>query len=159
MDFAYLVNILLKRKWLLLTVILASSVATWFFVGQLPPVYKAKSIVSTGIIDYKGVFQKDNPFIQKFQIESSFSGLIEKMKSRSSLKLVTDELLRHDMTAAKPFRVPKGEKLGLSQADFDSFAQKLKVSNVDTTALATHNQDVLFNNRIAEAYQYDYETV
>jgi hypothetical protein len=55
MDFGYLLNILLRRKWLLLSVVLFSSIATWFFIGSLPDVYKAQAVISTGIIDYKGV--------------------------------------------------------------------------------------------------------
>jgi uncharacterized protein involved in exopolysaccharide biosynthesis/Mrp family chromosome partitioning ATPase len=163
MDFAYLVNILLKRKWLLLSVVLLASVATWFLVGKLPPTYKAKAVISTGIIDYKGVsIQRDNPFIQKFQIESAFNGLIEKMKSRNSIKLLSDKLLLHDLGAdginSKPFRVPDNEDSEFSASDFENYAQTLKTHTPDSSVKATFNE-VQTNNRIAEAFQYDYESL
>jgi Mrp family chromosome partitioning ATPase/uncharacterized protein involved in exopolysaccharide biosynthesis len=163
MDFSYLFTILLRRKWLLLSVVLISSVATWFFVGQLPPIFKAKAIISTGIIDYKGVsLQKDNPFIQQFQIESSFNGLTEKMKSRRSIKMLTERLLAHDVLAdgimVKPFRTPEEEQDGISQKEIDNLALKLKTNNTDTSVNEKPHLEVA-DNRLAEAYGYDYESI
>ncbi|MEK7256705.1 MAG: Wzz/FepE/Etk N-terminal domain-containing protein, partial [Bacteroidota bacterium] len=160
MDFSYLANILLRRKWLLLSVVLVSSIATWFLVGKLPPVYKAKTVISTGIIDYKGVsLQKDNPFIQQFQIESSFNGLIEKMKSRSSVKTLTDKLLQHDLDPVnQPFRLPDAEEAGLTQSEFDNLALTLKTSNPDTGSLAQPPVET-YSNKLPEAYEYDYESL
>ncbi|MCB0517404.1 MAG: hypothetical protein H6577_23805 [Lewinellaceae bacterium] len=163
MDFAYLINILLRRKWLLLSVVLFSSIATWFFIGRLKPVFKAKAIISTGIIDYKGVsLQKDNPFIQKFQIESSFNGLTEKMKSRRSIKMLTERLLAHDVLAdgimVKPFRVPDTDEGSLSQSEIDHLAQKLKTNNTDT-AINEKPHLERADNKLAEAYGYDYESI
>ena len=163
MDFAYLINILLRRKWLLLAVILLSAVATWMLVGKLPPVYKSKIIIETGIVADKGVFslQKDNPFIQKFQIESSFNGLIERMKSRSTLKLLSDKLLLHDLQAdgvqEKPFRVPKEEDLGMSKTELDNFVMKLKTNLTDS--VFNQKPVEISNTRLAEAYEYDYESL
>jgi uncharacterized protein involved in exopolysaccharide biosynthesis len=153
----------LRRKWLLLSVVLISSVATWFFVGQLPPIFKAKAIISTGIIDYKGVsLQKDNPFIQQFQIESSFNGLTEKMKSRRSIKMLTERLLAHDVLAdgimVKPFRTPEEEQDGISQKEIDNLALKLKTNNTDTSVNEKPHLEVA-DNRLAEAYGYDYESI
>ncbi len=163
MDLGYLVNILLKRKWLLLSVILLASTATWFFIGKLPSAYKSKAVISTGIIDYKGVsLQLDNPFIQQFQIESSFNSLIEKMKSRTSVRLLTDTLLRHDLLVAKtgerPFREPEAEEIGLSVDELNSVVMKLKANFTDTVMNEKpHTQ--LSNNKLAEAYGYDYDAL
>ncbi|MBI5917420.1 MAG: hypothetical protein HY842_18790 [Bacteroidetes bacterium] len=163
MDLGYLLNILLKRKWLLLSVILLASVATWFFIGKLPSAYKSKAVISTGIIDYKGIsLQTENPFIQQFQIESSFNSLIEKMKSRTSVKLLTDKLLLHDLQAGNakelPFRQPDAEELGLSEAEVSNIVMKLK-ANFNDSVLNAKPQTELPNNRLAEAYGYDYETL
>ncbi len=165
MDFSYLINILLKRKWLLLSVVLVSAASTWFLIGKLPPAFKSKAIISTGIIDYKGPnLQKDNPFIQKFQIESSFNGLIEKMKSRNTIKLLTDRLLQHDLSGSDskeaPFREPDTEKSGLTQEELDNFAVRLRTSNLQTdSSLHEKPQPEQYSFRIAEAYGYDYETL
>lgn len=159
-----MLNILLKRKWLLLSVVLLSSLATWFFIGQLPDTYKAESVISTGIIDYKGVsLQRDNPFIQKFQIESSFSGLMEKMKSRRQIKAITDTLLAHDLLAdgvkVKPFRIPDQEDIELSQNEIDNMVLKLKTNYTDSSVLDAKPVPARSGARLAEAYGYDYESL
>jgi len=120
-------------------------------------------VISTGIIDYKGVsLQLDNPFIQQFQIESSFNSLIEKMKSRTSVRLLTDTLLRHDLLVAKtgerPFREPEAEEIGLSEDELNSVVMKLKANFTDTVMNEKpHTQ--LSNNKLAEAYGYDYDAL
>ncbi len=165
MDLGYLINILLRRKWLLLTVIILASTATWFFVGTLDDTYKSKAVISTGIIDYKGVsLQQDNPFIQQFQIESSFNSLIEKMKNRRSIKLLTDKLVLHDwdyekgQPSADHFRTPLLEDVGLSDSQVNNIVKKLKASYTDTLLntkpLAEHS-----GTQLAEAYGYDYEAI
>ena len=163
MDIGYLINILLRRKWLLLTVVLVTAVATWNLITRLPYVYKSKAIISTGIIDYKGVsLQKDNPFIQKFQIESSFNGLMEKMKSRNSIKLLTEKLLIHDLQLAepveKPFRTPDPKKLRLSEHDMDDLVLKLKTSLTDSASVKRPTLEIT-NDKLAAAFGYDYETL
>jgi len=158
MDLSYLLNILWRRKWLLLCVIFLATGTTWFIVGSLPPVYKAKSVVSTGIIDYKGrTLEKDNPYIQQFQIESSFNGLVELMKSRKSINLLTGALLAHDLSTDRPFRIPKGGKYATLKTEIDEYTQKLQTSLSDssTSLMGSHEPP---SQKIAEAFQYDYES-
>lgn len=148
----------------MLTVMLLSSIATWLFVGKLPDVYKSKAVLSTGIIEYKGPnLQKDNPFIQKFQIESSFSGLIEKMKSRKSMKKLTDKLLLHDLSEeggkSRPFRVPEGDEIAMTQTELDTFVQKLKTNYKDSLLNEKPQLATALDNRLAKIYGYDHETL
>ncbi|MBI1223722.1 MAG: hypothetical protein GC192_00680 [Bacteroidetes bacterium] len=163
MDLGYLINILLKRKWLLLSVILISSISTFILIGRLPYAYKSKAVISTGIIDYKGVsLQLDNPFIQQFQIESSFNSLIEKMKSRTSIKLLTDTLLIHDLEAeksgGKPFRPADFAKVEMTEAERNNAVMKLKASFTDSL-LNTKPSPEHFNNLLAKSYGYDFESI
>ncbi len=164
MDLGYLINILLRRKWLLLSVMLVSSIATFFFIDRLPETFKAKAVVSTGIIDYKGVsLQLDNPFIQQFQIESSFNSLVEKMKSRNSIKLLTDTLLIRDLQErmkgdlGKPFRTPKEGEYDMSDSALGNVVMKLKASYTDS--LLNIRPLPSINNQLAEAYGYDFESL
>ena len=161
MDLNYLLNILLRRKWLLLSVVLISTVATYFLIGQLPDTYKAESVIETGIINYKGPsLARDNGFIQQFQIDSDFSGLIEKMKSRTVIKKLTEALLAHDLLAdgmtEKPFRVP--ENMELTQTELDDIVLKLK-ANFNDSILNEKPEPFRSDSRLAEAYGYDYENL
>ncbi len=163
MDLSYLLNILLRRKWLLVAVSIVAAAATWFFLGKLPDTFKAESVLATGIIDYKGVsLQRDNFYIQQFQIESSFSGLIEKMTSRGHIKTLTEKLLIHDVLAKdareKPFRKPDRGNDELSQSEMDDFVMKLKTNLTDSSTNAKPSFPQ-FEPKLAEAYGYDYESI
>jgi polysaccharide biosynthesis transport protein len=159
MDLSYLLNILWRRKWLLFAVVLLAATATWFIVGSLPPVYKAKSVISTGIIEYKGrTLEKDNPYIQQFQIESSFNGLVELMKSRSSINLLTGALLAHDMSTGRPFRIPKGDEYAKLKTEIDEYPQKLQASPSDSSGSRETNQK-LPSQKVAAVFHYDFESL
>ena len=162
MDLNFLLNILLKRKWLILSVILVSSIATWFLIGQLPETYKSKSVVETGIITYKGpTLQKDPTFIQQFQIESKFSGLIEMMRSRSVIKAVTNDLLSHDLLVEgteQPFRIPDQEELELSPDEVDNIVMKLK-TNLEDSVGSEEAVSTKSDAKLAKAYGYDFESL
>lgn len=159
MDLNYLLNILLKRKWLILSVILVSSIATWFLIGQLPDTYKADSVLETGITTYKGVtLQRDNSFIQQFQIEGKFSNLMERMRSRTVVRSMTKTLLEHDLLAEKPFRVLDGEKLEMTQNELDDLVMKLKMNYEDSVENENIGQ-FKYNAKLAEAYGYDHEAL
>ncbi|MEO1260081.1 MAG: hypothetical protein AAFZ15_14905 [Bacteroidota bacterium] len=161
MDLNYLLNILLRRKWLLLSVVFISTVATYYLIGQLPDTYKAESVIETGIINYQGPsLARDNGFIQQFQIDSDFSGLIEKMKSRTVIKKLTEALLAHDLLAdglsEKPFRIP--EDMELTQTELDDIVLKLK-ANFNDSILSERPEPFRSDSRLAEAYGYDYESL
>lgn len=144
---------------MLLSVVLLAAVTTWFVVGSLTPVYKAKSVISTGIIDYKGrTLEKDNPYIQQFQVESSFSGLMELMKSRNSINLLTEALLAHDLSTDRPFRIPQGEKYSALKPAIDGYALKLQPGNSDNTG-SPHLFAGPPSQKIAEVFHYDYESL
>src|SRR5690606_19306392 len=128
-----------------------------------PDTYKAESVIETGIINYKGAtLSRDNPFIQKYQIESAFSGLMEKMKSRNIIKVLTDELLAHDLLAdgiiEKPFRAPDAEDIQLSQNELQDIVLKLK-TNLNDSSLNSKPEHFKPDPRLAEAYRYDYESL
>ena len=163
MDLLYLFNILWRKRWLMVLVTVLTAATTWTFLGSQAETYKARAVISTGIIEYKGLtLQKEGAFVQQFQIESSFNNLIERMKSRRSLNVLTQRLLEHDLGVGEhsepPFRRPDSGKLPLHQSEIDSFVQKLKTNLSDSIHEAGSNQPPP-SQRLAEAFGYDYETL
>ncbi|GIV31581.1 MAG: hypothetical protein KatS3mg029_0932 [Saprospiraceae bacterium] len=163
MDLWYLFNILWRKRWLLVFVTLTAMLSTWVFVGYRAQTYKARALVSTGIIEYKGLtLQKEGTFVQQFQIESSFNNLIERMKSRTSINQLTRRLLEHDLLHANekdpPFRQPKSDNPFFLQNDLDSFVLKLR-TNISDSVPASLSADPPPSQRLAEAFGYDYESL
>lgn len=163
MDLWYLFNILWRKRWLIVFVTTLTAAATWIFLGFKDESYKARAVISTGIIEYKGLtLQKEGAFVQQFQIESSFNNLIERMKSRTSLNLLTQRLLEHDLgisnDGTKPFRQPDPEAFPFQQNQIDSIVQALKTTLSDSIQNTATNQPPP-SQRLAEAFGYDYESL
>lgn len=158
MDFAYFLNILLRRKWLILFTLVLASLAAWFFVGKLPPTYKSSATISAGIFEFKGLtLPKSNAFIQQYEIDARFNQLIKDMTSRKSIRRVTDALVKHDFRRKNPFRLPDEEILGLSNSQLDDMALVLQTNFKDSI---NNNRNFEKNNKLlSEAFGYDYKNL
>ena len=165
MDLQYFMHVLWKRKWLLLVVGLVAAVATFFLVGLTPYKFKSRAVIETNFLNNARLnVLGDNPFIQAYQAESMFSEVMEQMKSRPVLKLLSEELLYHDLSAdgveVQPFRVPEvDEDITYSRSELEDFVAVLS-STKDTLAaprLEKHNR--LTFNELAKAFEYDPETL
>ena len=165
MELRYFFFVLAKRKWLLLSVIVAAAVATAFFVGKLPRIYKSSAVIETGLIDYKSVraVGEANPFIQECEIESKFANLTEWMKGRPAINALTKKLILHDLRPADSsatFRKLKlGEKSGINQEQIDKYLDIL-TNRPDSFGMTAADKEHIYVARTLEkAMGYDYETI
>ncbi len=88
-------------------------------------------MMSTGIMDTQGLsLLTDNTFIQEFQVENKFNTLVEFVLSRSSIRLLTQRLLLHDVNNKTSFREADPEKnkvnLNFKREDINSVLEKIK---------------------------------
>ena len=170
MDLQYLLNILSRRKWLILTVMLIAAIATYLFVERLEPNYKSSAQLSTGIIDFKGLnVEEDNPFLQKFTVEISFGNLVEFMKSQRNIQFLIYQLLVHDLARDSvnqevPFRSLKhpDENFDLntySDQEIDRLVSTMrrKLANFENS-LGDPHLELIFGD-LAKAFGYDYENL
>lgn len=154
---------LARRKWLILSAMLAAAAITFVLIGQKPERYKASTIVSTGIVNYKGIGSDGkDAFVQQFQVENAFSNLIEFVKSRAAIKLLTIEMLRHDLSARsgqgpeKPFRQPNTGAAHYTEESANFVLAALSKINLDSLSDLTLDPDLEYKvEQIARAYRYD----
>ena len=164
MDFQYLMRILAGRKWLIAAVSLAAAVLAYYMIGRKPLVYKADVVVSTGIVNYKGI-NSDNKdgFVQEYQVQNSFSNLTEFCQSRSSIKLLTINLLQHDLMLSggsyeQPFRQPNKALSNFTDAEMAELRDDLRGLKIDSLidpALDPRTDFLL--DKISRAYGYDHD--
>ncbi len=167
MDFAYLLGILARRKWLILAAMAFASIATYLFIGSKPERYKAGVVVATGIVNYKGINSDDSDaFVQQYQVENAFLNLIEFAQSRSTLKLLTMEMLRHDLSAeggnsdVKPFRQANRSLSAFSDDEKRQLLGELQKIKLDSLEDPAFTQDFDFRlDKIARAYGYDNDAI
>jgi polysaccharide biosynthesis transport protein len=166
MDVGYLLRILIQRKWLILSVMAAATLATFVLISQKPMRYRASVILSTGIVNYKGI-NSDNSdaFVQQYQVDNAFSNLLVFSQSRSTLKLLGLSLLQHDMTAGpKAYRQPQAQAAGISDAEFQQLSNELlseiRQLNLDSITDPSFSQQFDYNlDRVSRAYGYDYDAL
>jgi polysaccharide biosynthesis transport protein len=164
MDFEYLLRILNRRKWLIAAVALATTAATFVLIGRKPETYKATVLLSTGIVNYKGI-DADNAdaFVQQYQVENAFSNLVEFAASRSTLKLLAVEMLKHDLNSpntqgTRPYRTPNTELVKVTQAEIDSLRQLVSRINLDSIEEPSFSQHFDFLlEKVSRAYGYDHD--
>lgn len=163
MDFAYLLGIIARRKWLILAAMATAAVATYLFIGSRPERYKASVVVATGIVNYKGI-NSDNSdaFVQQYQVENAFLNLIEFAQSRSAIKLLTIEMLQHDLASeggnggAKPFREANRKLSNFSDEEKKQLFSALQKIQLDSLADPAFSQQFdLLLDKVARAYGYD----
>jgi polysaccharide biosynthesis transport protein len=163
MDIAYLIGILARRKWLILTAMAIAAATTFLFIGSKPEKYKANAVIATGIVNYKGI-NSDNSdaFVQQYQVENAFLNLIEFTQSRAVLKLLSIEMLQHDLaaeggnSAEKPFRQANRSLSNFSDEEKKQLFAELQKIQLDSLADPAFSQQFDFNlDKIARAYGYD----
>jgi len=152
---------------------LLTAIVTFILVSKLPEKFKSNAILSSGIVEFKGVnIEQDNPFIQKFQVENAFSNLREGILSRSSLKLLTKRLMKHDLTSnseSPPFRILTSDNESPSSKEVKEVAKTLELKEIDENSdYHLEEEDVSNNSKqeqnrlfkdVAKALEYDYESL
>jgi uncharacterized protein involved in exopolysaccharide biosynthesis/Mrp family chromosome partitioning ATPase len=163
MDLQYFLNVLWKRKWLLFVVGLTAAIATFFLVGLTPYKFKSQAVIETNVLNNLRLnVLNDNPFLQEYQTKSKFSQLMQLMKSRPILKLMSEELLYHDLSVDENerFRQPEVEEgVSYSSMELEDFMSVLASSKdtLDAPRMQKHNR-VKYSD-LAEAFGYDIESL
>lgn len=168
MDFQYYINILLRRKWLILAVLLATSSVTFYFVNRLPNTYKTSATLTTSIVPETGLEMRGGiGYIPEALIKMGFSTLLELVNSQRSLIYLSYRLLIHDLDRdgindSPPFRSLANKEdinFNYSQPEVDQFVDLLKgkLDSLDDSFDNIDNQ-VMFE-QLSVAYGYDYENL
>ncbi|MEM1324606.1 MAG: Wzz/FepE/Etk N-terminal domain-containing protein [Bacteroidota bacterium] len=157
MDILYLFKILWQRKWLLLIVGIATAALTYFLAGFIPASYKSEAIIKAGIIESSAIdLERDNPYVQQFQVSSQFENMLTRLRSRSSLRQLGYDLLAHDLQAINagqpPFRSP--EDWTATPQEQVSYLQLLQQAKIQTAPDRNTTPQL---RQLAEDFGYDYD--
>ena len=165
MDIQYFINILLRRKWLILATALAAAVAAFIFVDQKPEKFKSTATLSTGIMDVTGFDPaKESPWVQEYIIKMGFSNLVEFMTSQKNVAFLSYRLLVHDLTSdstgVEPFVVPdQNEGLTYTPQELADLAallqQKVLLREFNFAKASTERM----YKDVVKTYGYDYQTL
>lgn len=160
MDIQYFFNVIMKRKWLIIIPMIITALATYYFVDRKPEMYDAKASIPTGIVEFTGINMNENsPFIQKMQVDISFANLISFITTNKTTRLLSYELLVHDILADSasndpPFKNVKPSDVGYTQIELEALAGVLQ-GRIDTLNSALDQESDAIYREVANAYKYD----
>jgi Mrp family chromosome partitioning ATPase/uncharacterized protein involved in exopolysaccharide biosynthesis len=160
MDIQYFFNIIKKRKWLIIIPMMITALATYYFVDRKPEMYDAKASVPTGIVEFTGInINENSPFIQSMQVEISFANLISFITTNKTTRLLSYELLVHDIMADTtsndpPFKKVNPSDIGYTQSELEALAGVLQ-GRIDTLNSALDQDSDRIYRKVAKAYEYD----
>ncbi len=161
MEVQYYLNILWRRKWIILLAMILSAAIAYVFVQFKSSVYKSSAVISTGVIDYTGISTKDkNAYMQQLQIEMRFDNLLEFMTSRQCINLLTFALVQHDLAALasgeKTFKAKEEINFsGIDESKLTYLSDLLEKQMADKTPTFENSEDELYFNKVAKALGYD----
>ncbi|MEN0050397.1 MAG: Wzz/FepE/Etk N-terminal domain-containing protein [Bacteroidota bacterium] len=161
MDLFYILQILWKKKWLLIAVAISTTALTYFLVKLLPPEFKSEAVISTGVVERWAIeLERDNPFVQQFQVNSQFSNFTTRLQSRTSIRQLAYDLLRHDLTALLDGEAAFQE---LDEEEWKFEAQEakgiLKILEDDVVHVNPNRADEIRLRKVAKAFGYTFKNL
>jgi uncharacterized protein involved in exopolysaccharide biosynthesis len=97
-----------RFKWLLILIPLICVIATYFMVKTLPRQYKSEALVSTGLTSqFQDAALNAEQNMDYFKLSQQFGNLLEMIKSKKRISLLSYKLILHDLQnpdeAFKPY--------------------------------------------------------
>jgi capsular polysaccharide biosynthesis protein len=161
MELPKFIQLLKKRKYVLLGVPLFAIGITYFLVRKMPDAYDSKATMATGLVDQSEQFvlddSKNND--QESKINQQFSNIMQMMQLKRVLEQVSYKLIIHDLSSDAPYT--KDNKL-FKELNKDAKAHAL----VTFTELYRTNQSLDINisdhrglKKVLESMGYDDQTL
>ncbi|ACU04166.1 exopolysaccharide transport family protein [Pedobacter heparinus] len=156
MDIKRFSKILKKFSWILILLPVIAGTLTYFLSKNLPKKYKSEAQIATGLVDQSKQIstQVQSDF---FKISQQFSNIIEKMKMRKMMGILSYHLIIHDLeNPSTAFRKNSSKIDSLSQSDKSELINiyKKKLSEKATiTVLDNRNKFKLFD--LLQSMGYD----
>lgn len=139
MDFKRFFRLIKRNAWVLILVPILAIVSTYFFSKNLPKEYKSEVQISTGLVDQSKQIPSDNQ-VDFFKIGQQFNNIIEQMKMRKIMSILSYNLIIHDLSDRnKAFRKYSKNLDSLSSAQInevlslykDRLARKVPITVYD----------------------------
>lgn len=123
MDFKAFFKHVNRFKWLLIIVPFVTIAITYFMVKNLPKQYSSEAQISTGLVDQSKQVATDQN-MDYFKLSQQFANIINKMKTKKIMSILSYDLIIHDLENPKNSFKPYSQKL-----DSLSAAQRVELAN------------------------------
>ena len=161
MDFAYLLRVLLKRKWIIIGATLLAAIAAYVVTRDEKKLYRSYSQFSTGFTTPDEV--RVNPDSYNFmEADTKFNNVIITARSPTVVSLLGYKLLLHDLTSPRPFRRLSESDLQnplVKSVDMEKATQVLETKWETMSLLTSYLPDEKKLLELLDLYHYDYNSL
>jgi succinoglycan biosynthesis transport protein ExoP len=163
MDLIYFFKVLLRRKWIIISLSFLAVVIAFIFLLYKKPLYLSQAQYSTGFTTEKVRVIDGSSGIDIYTADVKFNNAIETFKSPKVINIIAYKLLLHDLVnPEKAYR-----KLSGRQKESAIFKAVIRDSAIKTLTLALNENRLLASETNTEKilleyfklYRYDYETM
>ncbi|TDX01905.1 GumC family protein [Dinghuibacter silviterrae] len=161
MDFSYLLRVLLKRKWIIISATLIAAIAAYLVAKDEKKLYRSYSQFSTGFTSSDEV--RVNPDSYNFlEADTKFNNVIVTATSPMVVSLLGYKLLLHDLTSPRPFRRLSESDLQkplVKSVDMEKATQVLETKWETMGMLTSYLPDEKKLLELLDLYKYDYKSL
>ena len=157
-SFLSLVN---KYKYIIIVIVLATIIGSYFLVKKLPDEYVSTTQIATGIVDAsRHLLDKDNnPTSQSDEINREFSNLTEIIQLKKLIDNVSYQLIIHDLSSTTPFRKQNREFKNISEAATEHALVVYREKLANGEPLSLYNKDESGLNQWIISMDYDERSI
>jgi len=157
MELSSYFSLLGKYKYIIIIIVLATVIASYFLVKNLPDDYVSTTQISTGITDAsKHILDKDaNPAVQQDEVNREFNNLIEILKLKKLIDNVSYQLIIHDLSSPDPFRKLNHQFKNLSAAAIQHALLVYRAKLQNGEPLSLYNKDENGLEELLISMKYD----
>jgi succinoglycan biosynthesis transport protein ExoP len=161
MDFAYLLRVLLKRKWIVIGATVLAALIAYLVARDETKLYRSYSQFSTGFTTSDEV--RVNPDSYNFmEADTKFNNVQVTASSPTVVSLLGYKLLIHDLTSPRPFRRLSDRDLQsplVKSMDMEKAAQILQNKWETMSLLTSYLPDEKRLLELLDLYKYDYRSL
>ncbi len=164
MDVMFLINALLRKKWVIIICTIAGVSASLLFTLTRKKMYLSIAQYSTGFTMKQQVKLSDDNGLSIFEVDMRFKNVLETFKSPVVISMLSYDLILHDLEEKSPFKVltpQQKEKPAYKNAavNFEKIKQLLRAKKLTRDILKAYNPDENIAYELIKLYEYDNESI
>ncbi|HTJ14485.1 MAG TPA: hypothetical protein VL547_20745 [Dinghuibacter sp.] len=161
MDFAYLLRVLLKRKWIIIGATLLAAVVAYFATKGEKKLYRSNTQFSTGYTT-SDVATIGSENVNFMEADTKFNNVIVTAGSPTVVSLLGYKLLLHDLASPRPFRRLSETDMQnplVKSVDMEKATQVLETKWETMSLLTSYLPDEKKLLELLNLYHYDYNSL
>ncbi|MDF2434266.1 MAG: polysaccharide biosynthesis transport protein [Mucilaginibacter sp.] len=156
MELSSYFSLVRKYLYIIVIIVLATVIASFFLVKNLPDEYISHAQIATGIVDAsRHLLDKENPNAQADEINREFSNLTQIIKLKKIIDNVSYRLIIHDLSSSEPFRKLNHQFKNLSDAAIQHALEVYKNKLKTGEPLSLYDTDENGLNQLLISMKYD----